>query len=248
MTSRSTGGTESSQLLWYEALSADESWFSLWSGYIRCVCGGIRSPEAQCAVCDKELPNLDWVVVHDTDGNEHRVPPVFNGAEGGYEDWVYLRLLEREWLRPVEAELYDSIPKDHRPSARAIVVLMFWSYFETRIQRLFRETAEAVPKMVMDHLLERHSSVGARMDRLYKVVFSTTYRADLSDLGYGKVAALLRRVQECRNRFTHGHPEAIDDALVEKLVAGLKEEHEGWIAVFNRRLKEARKQTAMLRS
>ena len=48
-------------------------------------------------------------------------------------------------------------------------------------------------------------------------------------------------VQKCRNRFTHGHPEAIDDALVEELVAGLKNEHEGWIAVFNRRLKEVRK-------
>ena len=44
----------------------------------------------------------------------------------------------------------------------------------------------------------------------------------------------------------HGHPEAIDDALVEELVAGLKDEHEGWIAVFNRRLKEARKQSRRL--
>ena len=47
----------------------------------------------------------------------------------------------------------------------------------------------------MDHLLDRYSSVGARMDRLYKIVFSTTYRADLNDLGYGKVAALLGMVQ-----------------------------------------------------
>ena len=44
----------------------------------------------------------------------------------------------------------------------------------------------------------------------------------------------------------HGHPEAIDDALVEELVAGLKDEHEGWIAVFNRRLREARERSAML--
>ena len=92
--------------------------------------------------------------------------------------------------RPVDADLYDSIPDDHRPSARAIVVLVFWSYFETRIERLFRETAEAVPEQVMDHLLDRHSFVGTRMDRLYKVVFSTTYRADLNELGYGRVVAL----------------------------------------------------------
>ena len=234
-------GTEGSDLLWYESLSDDESWFSLWSGYIRCVCRGICSTEEQCPVCGEDPPNLDWEVVRNTDGNEYRVPPAFCGAEGRYEDWIYLRMLEREWLRPVEAKLYDSIPEDHRPSARAIVVLMFWSYFETRIERLFRETAKAVPEKVMDHLLDRYSSVGARMDRLYKIVFSTTYRADLNDLGYGKVAALLGMVQKCRNRFTHGHPEAIDDTLVEELVAGLKDEHEGWIAVFNRRLKEVRK-------
>ena len=64
------------------------------------------------------------------------------------------------------------------------MVLGFWSYFETRIERLFRETAAAVPEKVMDHLLERHSFVGTRMDRLYEVVFSTMYRADLNDLGY----------------------------------------------------------------
>ena len=238
---KGTDGSKNSDLLWYESLSDDRSWVSLWSGYVRCVCGGIRSIEAQCPGCGGDPPKLDWVVVRDAGGTDHRVPPAFNGAEGRYEDWIYLRMLEREWLRPVDAELYDSIPDDRRPSARAIVVLVFWSYFETRIERLFRETAKAVPEKVMDHLLDRHSFVGARMDRLYKVVFSTRYRADLNDLGYAKVAALLKRVEERRNRFTHGHPEGIDDALVEELVAGLKDEHEGWIAVFNRRLKEARR-------
>ena len=97
-------------------------------------------------------------------------------------------------------------------------MLVFWSYFETRIERLFRETGETVPEKVMDHLY----------------------------LGYGKVAVLLRRVQRCRNRFTHDHPEAIDDTLVEELMAGLKDEHEGWIAVFNARLQEGRKRPVTL--
>ena len=155
-------------------------------------------------------------------------------------------MLEREWLRPVEADLYASIPEDNRPSVRAIVVLVFWSYFETRIERLFRQTARAVPDQIMAHLLDRYSGVGARLDRLYKVVFSTTYRADLGDLGDGNVAALLKRVEGCRNRFVHGEPEAIDNSLVEALVAGLKDEHEGWIAIVNRRLKETRKGSSLL--
>ena len=235
MTEKQSGGS-----VWYESLPDDRSWFSLWSAYVRCSCGGIRPLEGQCPVCGEDRPGPESVVVRDADGTEVRVESALMGADGGFEDWVYLRILEREWLRPVEAELYASIPENHRPSVRAIIVLVFWTYFETRIGRLFRQTARAVPQQVMVHLLERYPGVGDRQDRLYRVVFSTTYRADLSDLGYGNVAALLKRVEGCRNRFMHGEPEAIDDSLVEELVAGLKDEHEGWIAVFNRRLKEAR--------
>lgn len=38
----------------------------------------------------------------------------------------------------------------------------------------------------------------------------------------------------------HGNPEAIDDTLVRDVVTGLKDEHEGWIAVYNKRRKESR--------
>ena len=238
---RGTGSSRDGKRPWYESLPGGRSWAALWRGYMRCVCGAIRTMEAECPVCGKALPK-EKMVVRAADGTEYHVKEVLAGAEGRYEDWIWLSMLEREWLRPVDVHLYDSIPEDSRPSTRAIVVLGFWSYFETRIERLFRETAAAVPEKVMDHLLERHSFVGVRMDRLYKVVFSTTYRADLNDLGYGGVAALLKEVEKRRNRFSHGHPEAIDDALVEELVAGLKDEHESWIAVFNRRLRESREQ------
>ena len=246
MSDRGTGGSRDGERPWYESLPDGRSWAALWSGYVRCACGAIWSMDAECPVCSKAPPKEEWEVVRDADGTEYRVPQTFMGAEGRYEDWTWLRMLEREWLRPVDEDLYDSTPEDSRPCARAIVVLGFWSYFETRIERLFRETATAVPQKVMDHLLERHSFVGTRMDRLYDVVFSTTYRADLNDLGYGRVAALLKKVEQRRNRFAHGHPEAIDDALVEELVAGLKDEHEGWIAVFNKRLRESREEPATL--
>ena len=156
--------------------------------------------------------------------------------KGGYEDWTYLRMLEREWFRPLsQADRFGAISGKDGPSPRAIMVIVFWSYFETRIVRLFREAA-ALPEQVVAYLLERQASVGARLDRLYRVVFSTTYWADLNNLGYGSVATLLRKVQGCRNDFAHGQPEAIDDSLVEELVTCLKDEHEAWIAVFNRRL------------
>ena len=238
------GGNRDRNPRWYESMPDDWSWAFLWSGYVRCMCGGIRTTEleAKCGACGKAWVEVEPAphVIRDTDGRELHVKPDLAGGEGRYEDWVYLSMVEREWRRPVDANLYGSVPENRRPSARAIVVLVFWSYFETRIERLFRETATAVPQRVMDHLLERHSFVGTRMDRLYKMVFSTTYRADLNDLGYARVAALLKKVELRRNRFAHGHPEAINDALVEELVAGLKDEHEGWIAVFNKRLRESR--------
>ena len=176
------------------------------------------------------------------DGTEFKVPPALAGGEGQYEDWVYLQMLEREWLRPItDADHFHSIAEGSRPSPRAIVVLVFWAYFETRINRLIRETTMSIPKTVTKDLLQRYSSIGARLDRLYRVLFSTTYWSDLDDLGYSNVSQILKRVQACRNRFTHGHPEAIDDSLVEELVAGLKDEHESWIAVFNRRISRSRK-------
>ena len=140
--------------MWYESLPSDWSWSSLWYGYIRCNCGGIRTFENQCPSCGEDLPNTESLVFYDTDGTERRVQPAFSGGEGRYEDYVYLMMLEREWLKPVtDADRFLSIPVGSRPSARAIVVLVFWTYFEKRIERLFCETARALPNSVLEDLL-----------------------------------------------------------------------------------------------
>ena len=231
-----------SNSMWFDSLENGRSWASLWSGYIRCGCGGIRTVEGKCPACGEPMPILEWTSVQMPDGTEYKVPPALVGGEGRYEDWVYLQMLEREWLRPItDADHFLSIAEGSRPSPRAIVVLVFWAYFATRIKRLIRETTMSLPKTVTKDLLQRYSSIGARLDRLYRVLFSTTYWTDLDDLGYSNVSQILKRVQECRNIFAHGHPEAIDDSLVEELVAGLRDEHESWIAVFNRRISGSQK-------
>lgn len=164
------------------------------------------------------------------------MPATFMGAEGRYEDWVFLILLEREWKRPTNDNgLMGQIAEAHRPSERSTFVLLFWAYFETRIERLLTQALSTVSETISSDLLQRYSAIGARLDRLYRILFRTTYWTDLQNLGYGQVGELLRDVQERRNRFIHGHPEAIDDAIVGSLVSVLKLEHEAWIAVFNRR-------------
>ena len=145
MSDRGAGGSRDGERLWYESLPDDRSWATLWSGYDRCACGGLRFTEADCPVCGEALPEQNWMVFRDAEGNEHRAEIALAGAEGRYEDWIYLDMLEREWQRPVDAELYGSIPKDHRPSARAIVALVFWSYFETRIGDCFGRRLRRCP-------------------------------------------------------------------------------------------------------
>lgn len=199
---------------WYESLPEGRTWDWLWFEYVRCGCGGIGLPEGICSACGKRPSAMTSEMLPYKVGGEPSVRETFMGSEGRYEDFVYLQMLEREWARQ-DLDLYESIPEGNRPSARAIVVLVFWTYFETRIERLFRQTAWNVPPKVLEHLLERYPMVGRRITHLYKLVYSTTYLADLNAEGYGRVAELLRRVQEARNSFAHGQPRSIDDALVE---------------------------------
>jgi hypothetical protein len=162
----------------------------------------------------------------------------FMGAEGRYEDYVYLRLLEREWKRPIADD--EQASATGLPSPRAVMALVFWTYFETRIDRLLRQAMRDLPEKVMEELLARHSSIGSRLDRLYRILFSTTYWHDLESVGYHHVSAFLKDLHRRRNRFIHGDPSALDDDLISQIVVNLKLEHESWISVFN--LRAARSQ------
>jgi len=169
-------------------------------------------------------------------GREVVVYPAFAGAEGRYEDWIYLRMLEREWKRPVtETDTIDPGNPAAQPSPRAAIVILFWSYFETRIERLLRAGMRNIAPRVVEDMLQRYSSIGSRLDRLYRVLHETTFWADLTDLGFDDVRRHLTQVQERRNAFAHGDPRAIDDARVTSVVEMLSREHDAWIAIFNRR-------------
>ena len=223
--------------MWYEALPSGRSWSALWSGYIVCgACSGIRSIDTACQACAAPPPSLEATLMRFEDGSEVAVHATFAGAEGRYEDYMYLQMMEREWKRPLqEAEQLSTLAEPKAPSPRAAIVITFWSYFETRIERLLREGMKALPMRVLEDLLKRYSVIGARLDRLYRIAFDATYFEDLAALGYSDVRDCLAQIHQARNEFAHGNPQAIDDALVLRLVRILKAEHESWIAVFNRR-------------
>jgi hypothetical protein len=222
--------------MWYDEL-AGNSWASLWSGYMLCGgdCPGIRRVEASCPVCGADPFDMSPTIIT-IDGRETIIHPAVPGAEGRYEDYIYLQMLQREWERPViEFKRFSHFADAERPSARAALVLLFWGYFETRIERLHRTAMRTLPQRVLDDELRRYSGIGSRLYDLYKIFFGTNYFDDLRAQGFAAVADLLNDVHQRRNEFSHGKPQAINDATVKALVENLKAEHAAWIAVYNSR-------------
>jgi hypothetical protein len=224
--------------MWYDEL-AGKSWTSLWSGYVLCGgdCPGIRKIDASCPACSADPFDTSPKIIT-INGVERVIHPAFAGAEGRYEDYIYLQMLQREWERPVtEFERLSHFADAERPSSRAALVLLFWGYFETRIERLHRTAMRALPQRVLEDELRRYSGVGSRLYDLYKIFFGTNYFDDLRAQGFAAVANLLNDVHQSRNEFSHGKPQAINDAMVNALVENLKAEHEAWIAVYNSRVR-----------
>ncbi|WP_431513341.1 hypothetical protein [Variovorax sp. DAIF25] len=229
------------EYVWFDHLPTRYPWSSLWYGFYRCECAALRSNEPACPVCGRTSP------CEPIDPSRLGEPPTYvtPGAEGRYEDYVYLELIEREWKRPtLDVETLPRPRVAGRHMADKVgIVLLFWTYFESRIDRLIDLGLSYRPAEEAENLRIRYRSVGARMDRLYKILFATTYNADLADAGYAPIASLLQEIQTRRNAFAHGDPVAIDDSLVERLVTALRIEHLSWIAAYNRRLSVLRART-----
>lgn len=227
--------------MWYDNLQPGDTWASLWHGYVLCGgggCLGIRRIEASCPACGAG-PMDTSPITHTINGRQMTLAATFMGAEGRYEDYVYLQMLQREWQRPiVEFEGFSHFPDDDRPSSRAAFVLLFWGYFETRIERLLRTAMRTLPERLLEDTLRRYSGVGSRVYDLYKIFFDTNYFDDVHAQGYPTIAKLLKDVHKRRNEFAHGRPQAINDATVTALAQHLKSEHEAWIAVYNNRISQ----------
>ena len=227
-------------IMWIDDVPKDKGWSSLWHNLYLCSCGGIRV-RGHCSACGKpEVPLEPMEFVFES-GERRYIPSVTTGAEGRYEDWLYLDLLQREWER-LPSTTADGLLRHEHISHHATVVLLFWAYFESRIERLLRLGLRGVPEPLREDVLSRYSAIGARIDRLYRLVFGTTYYEDLNAIGAAQLVPLLLEVQKRRNEFAHGTPGAITDDLVERLVSALLDEHFAWIAVFNRRVTAQRVQ------
>lgn len=210
-----------------------EWWWGAWRDRIRCgTCRALMNVKAPCPVCATDYSMLGPTEIL-IGVKVHLVPPAFNGPLD-WSPYVMLKLMYRDWQRPL-GEQDTSLPADKRPSSRALVVLIFWTYFETLMSWYYETAMSALPKPVASDLLTRYGAIGARIDRLHRILFESRYYEDLDSLGHAAVRTHLDNLQKQRNAFVHGNPEAISDTLVEDTVRLLPEFHEAWIGSFNLR-------------
>jgi hypothetical protein len=212
-----------------------EWWWGAWRDRIRCgTCRGLMDLKAPCPVCGCDYRNLQpnqYVV----SGRVLTVPSAFAGALD-WSPYVMLQLMEREWVRPLPKEgKLSALPQGNTPSSRALLVLIFWTYFESLMGWFYETATNGLPGTVGADLLRRYNFIGARLDRLHKILFGVTYKDDLNRLGCGTIWQYLEEVQRQRNGFMHGNPESITDVLVEDTVRLIPEFHEAWIKSFNMR-------------
>ncbi|MDP1953325.1 MAG: hypothetical protein Q8K71_02510 [Polaromonas sp.] len=218
---------------WKNILAEDKPWTGLWSHYVRCQCGGIRTVDANCPACSAPPYDLTPKVIELPSGEKHTLPATFQGAEGRYEDYELLSLMEREWKRPLPAASGSFVSG---LSPRASMVIIYWTYFETRMRRLVSIGLADLPSRVAKELDDRYDTVKDHMTRLYQILYGVKYADDLNAVGATAIPGLLGEVHDCRNRFIHGEPKALSDALVQRVVDSLFDEHEAWVKVFNRRI------------
>lgn len=161
--------------------------------------------------------------------------PVFAGAEGRIADYMLLNMMEREWRRSkTEGAVTPSLAGG---SESAAIVIFYWTYFESRMERLIRFGLNRLPAAVAKDLAARYSGVGHYMRELYYILFGVKYRDDLMAVDAESIDGHLVQVQEARNKFIHGDPEALNDALVNRVVSKMADEHQAWVDVYNRRIR-----------
>jgi hypothetical protein len=215
-----------------------EWWVRRWRSLITCgECSGLMYTNAPCPVCGRDYRNLPNQRI-ELEGQIVEVQPAFAGAIN-WSDYILLRLMHQEWQRmPAVGEVFTGIPEERRPSPRLLIVILFWSLFENLMQRFFEAGMRSLPTAISRDLLNRYSSIGSRLDRLYRILFDSTLDADLRQLGYDDLRNHLAEIQRRRNAFIHGNPETIDEELVRLTIERLPVVQEAWISLYNLRCTE----------
>jgi hypothetical protein len=219
--------------MWLDSLLTGDSWMGVWKH--KFICGGCHGiiSDYVCPICEYNNYIISPFEV-DSARQMGREPAVTLMGAYPYTTHLLLELMQREWDRPL-AEVPLIVIDNEKAPQRLIIVLLFWSLFENLMEVFFTQALSVLPKAIADDLLKHYSSIGSRLDRLYKLLFATTFKEDILSLGKVELFEHLERLQKKRNAFVHGDPKAITEDLVRDTVLYLQDVQSAWIDLYNRR-------------
>ena len=170
----------------------------VWYAVSRCDKCQALMRSGPCPVCGDLIDSSPHLVL--VNGVERGAMPHVTQGAIAWSTYVLLQLMQREWERPlVERDFFGSMPAEKRPSQRLAIVILFWTLFEGLMDKFMDAGLADLPDGVREDLLRRYGTIGSRLDRLYRLMWSTTFWEDLRNLGFGTEADHLKNVQMRRN-------------------------------------------------
>jgi hypothetical protein len=200
---------------------ADEenaNWLRVWSGLTHCgACRTLMDSAGSCPRCGFAFEPHEYSYT-DAAGVTHTRRTLTTQGAFSYTTASLLRLMQREWERPVVEREGQAFVEE--VSAKLVLVILFWTLFEHLMDRFFNAAVSRLPPAVGRDLMDRYGFIGARMYRLYPLLFEVSLEEDLTAVGFASVYTHLCNVQERRNDFVHGNAAALSDALVRERSSG----------------------------
>ena len=226
--------------MWLDDPEKSKNWMGPWSGLVQCQDCAALIDEDVCPICGW-APSYEPQKFVDADGREFDASVTMQGAIA-WQVYLLLGMMQREWERPLHDDHWTNENTD-APSQRATVVMLFWTLFELLMERFFAAAMADYPDSAREDLLKRYGQIGARLNRLYRIVFGTTFWDDLKSQGDEKIVVHLRQVQDCRNAFMHGDPKSLNEEIVLQTIELLHETQSAWMRLFNRQCTGRKKKT-----
>lgn len=218
--------------MWIDEPESKESWMGTWRGLITCAkCWGFIKPMI-CPLCGFDhSPGPPQKIIHE--GKEYELPVAAFAGAIEWSTYMVLELMRREWNRPVVEDEVTSWT--FKVPQKSMIVILFWSLFETLMDKFFTSALRKIPKSISDDLLKRYSGIGSRTDRLYKILFGSSFKKDLEELGHLHIYNHIVNLQIKRNDFIHGNPNAIDQSVIDDTIKYLQDTQLAWIDLYNKR-------------
>lgn len=213
----------------------NSNFYSLWHDFIHCSnCYGIvELHKGICPICKhNHIKNARHIEIPREGGMVEKIPQISLMGAIPYTVYSLLILIQNEWERP-KLNTFSDLEDSRKPSEKLVIVILFWSLFESLMEEFFEDSMKEFPKNIKTDLLKRYFSISIRMDRLYPILHDSKFKKDFTKVGNENITKFIEKVHKARNEFIHGQPEKITDKLVNETIKMLEPVQKVWIALYN---------------